>query len=300
MSRSKLNNHLGQSWLELPFLVDQFVQRVAPALGCTRQKLREAICVALGLDEYEGLGRVSRIMAQVYELLVTVHQDMDIEHEGVDRERTGLAAAVVRAWRNDGEDMSGLQDVDENTIEPIKTLPWREWAAWREGSGDGETGAFDGEAEGGDQEQAYAVLDDVMVSCHQWREDILNSYTIVQEGTPVGLNALDAAAALIAQVSPIQERKMLDLRLGSVLRERGFQTIAFAGMVEYLERTVPPEKLQLRGWLLNRHEGLLARMDIGDNVVQVRELRKHFRWMGPGWSTAPTKTARACGKCWPT
>jgi hypothetical protein len=242
--------------------------------------LREAIAEELGLDTYEGLGRVSRMMAEVYELLVEAHNDVDVGRETPDRAQTGLAAAVVRAWHDGGEDLSGLETVDPSTIEPMQSLPWREWAAWSQRE---ERGGQTGDDEDAGKEAAYAVLDEFMGSSHEWRQDILDSYTLVHEGTPVGLYAIDAAAALIEQVLEVPDEE-LDHRLEGVLSARGFYGVyggAPSGLRQSLAREVAPEKLRLDGWMLKRHRALLERIAHGRNVLQVRELREHFRWLAP-------------------
>jgi len=275
MSHAMLTPHLVQSWLELPFLVDQFIQGVAPAVRCSRSTLRDSIAEDIGLDTYEDLGRVCRTMAEVFELLVAAHEDVDVGRKVLDQDQAGLAAVVVRAWKDAGEDLSGLQTIDPSEIEPMQTLPWREWAAWRER---GDQGGQAGDDES--QETAYSVLDEFMVSCYEWRQDILDSYTLVHEGTPLGLDAIAAADALIEQGSSLQG-KARDQLLKSVLSARGFYGVP----LDVVRLLTPPEAAgdpsRLVGWMLKRHQALLERVEIGKNVLQVRELREHFRWLAP-------------------
>lgn len=274
-----LNRHLSQSWLELPFLVDKFVQRVAPTLECSGSTLRELVAVELCLDSYDGLGKICRMMAEVYELLGHALDDMDVECEYVARsEVKGLAAAIVSAWYEGGEDICALEYLDEDDIDPMQQLPWKEWACWdRENYGVNQVGSISSDDEEG---EAYEVLHRFMTCCSEWRQEILDSCTTVKEGTPVGLIALGAAEALIVAVGVGDSG--LNSHIERVLMARGFYATMLANLRQSPDRMVSRENLKLDGGMLKKHDAILEEIERGNSVFQVRKLRDHFRWLRPG------------------
>lgn len=285
MSYLDVRRYMVQAWLELPMLVDQFVQGVAQSIGCSQSQLREVVCDNLGLDEYAGLARVCRAMAEAYTLLSTAHDDMDVECTGSSQSQIGLVAAMVQTWQV-SRAMAELQDIDSGDVEPMQTLPWEQWADWNRaeashiallGADDDED---DDEKEHRRKETAYELLASFMESAQEWRDDILTAYTMVREGTPVGLNAVDAAAELLESL-PEGDGSVSERGLYTVLNARGFYNTLDGGLLKSLERTTTKAALKLGGWRLKRHKLLLERVERGDSTIPVRELRDHFRWLPP-------------------
>lgn len=268
-----------QSWIELPMLVDQFVHRVAPALGCSQEQLRGFICEDLGLQEYEGLGRICRLIAEIYGLVDAARHTFDVAIEQSDHYMTGLAAATVSAWHEGGDDVGALQVLDREGVEGMKSLPWRIWSEWERdarGLGMGVEGSEDEVR----KEAAYLVLSDFMESCDEWRDEILTAYTLVRDGTPVGSTAFDAACDLVRHVSAA-EYEELESKVKGVLGARGFYADLMGNAFEVVKRGADAAEAKLEGWRRKRYDALLARVESGEGVIQVRELRGLFRWLPP-------------------
>lgn len=279
MKHIQLNRYHAQSWLELPFLVEQFVQRVAPALKCPLPEMREIISVDLELDDYESLSKVCRMMSQVYTLLVRARNDIDFESVALDNNQTGLAGAILSAWHGSDESMAGLQAIDETKIEPMVTLPWRVWAVWKQRDvGDSRLIAESKGKEDFGIEDAFEVLDEFMECCHEWRQNILDSYTLVNDDTPLGIYAVDAAAELVDLLEgPNAEN--FEEKITRVLLNRGFCYPRENFLQAILEDSLPEENLNLTDQELKIQESLVDRIENGQSVIQVRELREHFRGM---------------------
>lgn len=276
MSHFQLSHYLSQSWLEMPFLVDQFVQRVAPALGITTEELRGAVAKELELESYDCLAAICRLMAEVYPFVHRMYEDVDVDLEVGSKQVIGLTAAVMQAWCDSNEDIYGLLEIDQREVVPLDKLPWQAWVAGH---------SFNSEDDA--KESACLYLSNFLETCIEWRENILYSYTLVQEGTPVGLNALDAAEAILATLQSGIDDEALDrspdlAKIESVLRARGYYDTSLGGDLRAsLARDVQPESLKLDGWMGRQYQALANRLDLGEHAIQVGEFRELFRWLAP-------------------
>ncbi|WOB11207.1 hypothetical protein [Piscinibacter gummiphilus] len=260
--------------MELPLLVDLFVDKTAKAASCTRSQLRQGIAVSLGLEDYDSFGKVCRMMGEVYPLLINAFNDVEVDYPYNDAEVTGLAAALVSAWY-EAEEIGGLANVDPEAVDPVKKLPWRIWASWN--GEDLSVEDMDGGTEAAikARSSAYDLLDEFIEAARSWRQQVLDAYTLVNEGTPLPLSAVEAAEELLEEI-PSRESEKPEDRLRRFLSARGFDGAGFVDWGKPVETDAAEHRYSQ--WMLKRHEKLVERVVCGESLLQVRELRNHFRW----------------------
>jgi hypothetical protein len=279
-----LEPYLARAWLELPVLLEEFVEQAAPAMRLPRQRLREAIGERLGISEFDEIWAICRAIATTVSLLKPALQDMDFDVGARDPERTGIAAACVQAWVEAGEELGAIAALDMEAIEPIEELPWRRWSAWERGGESVPTSRLPADAQESAlhtvlSEDAWALLERFMGACAEWRGTVLDAFAPVYPGTPLGLLAIDEAADLAAALGTSGDPNHA---VRDLLFARGFTHADVDVLAECQKQRDADQKPELRAYSERTFKEVLARADSREGPLAVRYLRRALQWMPPG------------------
>lgn len=279
-----LEPYLARAWLELPVLLEEFVEKVAPAMRLPRPLVREAIGVRLGVTDFDEIPSICRTLATCVSLLQPALQDMDFDVGPRDSERSGIAAACVQAWLEAGEELGAIAALDMGAIEPLAELPWRRWSAWERGGESVPTSRLPPDAEEADlqnvlEDDAWAVISRFMQSCAEWRGVILDAFAPVYPGTPVGLIAIDEAADLVAALGTSGDPNDA---VSNLLNARGFTHVDVESLAECQKQRDADQQPVLRAYSERSFKEVLSRADSEVGPLSVRYLRRALQWLPPG------------------
>ncbi|WOB11203.1 hypothetical protein [Piscinibacter gummiphilus] len=255
-----------QSWLELPSLVDRYVDRIAPRIDLPSADLKEVVCRLLGAGGSEQLQSVCTHISAVYPFLIDAKLDAAQECE----ELTGLASALLEAWEMGDEQFEALAQVESVRA---TELPWRKWAEWAWIS------EHENKQDRSELDGASQYVNDFLGACRSWRREILTGYTLVREGAPIWERALSETANLLDFA--VGSEETWNPLCGVVMSARGFETSLLDEVgPEQLHVDRLPNIPRFRS-LLQRHNNVVERRDRGELVFQVQELLWAYKSVPP-------------------
>ena len=277
--------HIKKSWLELPHLVEEFVQTVAGAMDIPTLVVRRAICKQLKLESYDSLAKICRMTAEVRPIIDEAYTEGKFEYAGQSKHLVGLAAHVLKTWSQFGSEMYALQRIDESAVTEAGSLPITKLAHMADLSEDITVKRKIADSKDVREHLAWSVIEEFRLSFAEWRLNLIQGYTLVRYGTPADEYVVASATEFVKHLALPKTAHDVEEYAYRVLAARGYfgvDLLCFNARPSNQSNFYPGmDPTEHEQWIEGLNERMMIGISNGQHTRKIADLKASMKWVEP-------------------